>query len=111
MTIRLPSLLAVSAIATLSIGTLACTEAEQDRTAVEADAAGDNVEAATSEAGQELKEGAAAAGEVIESGAMKAAQAVETGAGNVADRLEREQAEAAAQGRPGAVDPVTDERQ
>jgi hypothetical protein len=47
---------------------------------------------------------------VIESGAMKAAQAVETGAGNLADRLEAEQAEAAAEGRPGAVDPATDER-
>jgi len=111
MTIRLPHLLTLSAIAVLSAGAMACTETEQDRTGAQADAAGDNVEAATSEAGVELKEGAAAAGEVIESGAMKAAQAVESGAGNLADRLEAEQAEAAAQGRPGAVDPATDERQ
>ncbi|WP_396594593.1 hypothetical protein [Brevundimonas sp. R86498] len=111
MIMRLSPLLALTAVATLSLGTMACTETEQDRTAVEADAAGDNVEQATSEAGQELREGAAAAGEVLESGAMKAAQAVESGAGNLADRLEAEQAEAAAQGRPGAVDPVTDERQ
>ena len=111
MTIRMPSLLAVSAIAVLALGAVACTEAEQDKTAAEADVAGDNAAAATAQAGQELKEGAAAAGEVIESGAMKAAQAVETGAGNLADRLEAEQAEAAAEGRPGAVDPATDERQ
>ncbi len=111
MTIRFPSLLAVSAVLALSGGLIACTEAEQDRTAAEADAAGDNAEAATAEAGEELREGAAAAGEVIESGAMKAARAVEEGAGNLATRLEAEQAEAAAEGRPGAVDPVTDERQ
>jgi Holliday junction DNA helicase RuvA len=52
----------------------------------------------------------AEAGEVIESGAMKAARAVEEGAGNVAARLEDNQAEAAAEGRPGAVDPATEQR-
>jgi hypothetical protein len=41
---------------------------------------------------------------------MKAARAVEEGAGNVATRLEENQAKAAAEGRPGAVDPATDER-
>ena len=41
---------------------------------------------------------------------MKAARAVEDGAGDVAARLEENQAEAAAEGRPGAVDPVTDQR-
>jgi len=88
MRIRLPSVLALSAVAALSLGVLACTEREQDQTAAGADAAGDNAEVAASEAGQELQEGAAAAGEVLESGAMKAAQAVEEGAGNLADRLE-----------------------
>lgn len=111
MNIRLSRLLVLSAVAALSTGAMACTETEQDRTATEADAAGDDVEVATAEAGQELQEGAAAAGEVLESGAMKAAQAVESGAGDLADHLEAEQAEAAAEGRPGAVDPVTDARQ
>ena len=41
---------------------------------------------------------------------MKAARAVEGGAGEVAERLEENQAEAAAEGRPGAVDPATEER-
>lgn len=111
MTIRFPSLLTASAIVALAGGVGACTGSEQDRTATQAETVGNDVEAATSEAGQELKEGAAAAGEVIEAGAMKAAQAVEKGAGGLADRLEAEQAEAAAEGRPGAVDPATDERQ
>ncbi|MBX9615410.1 MAG: hypothetical protein K2X25_07425 [Caulobacteraceae bacterium] len=111
MTIRFPKILALSAVAALSMGAVGCTETEQQRTTAEADAAGDSVGTASAEAGQELKEGAAAAGEVLESGAMKAAQAVESGAGDLADRLEAKQAEAAAQGRPGAVDPVTDERQ
>ena len=39
-----------------------------------------------------------------------AAQAVESGAGKVADKLETNQAEAAREGRPGAVDPATDTR-
>ena len=34
---------------------------------------------------------------------MKAAQAVESGAGKMADKLEANQAEAAAEGRPGAA--------
>ena len=41
---------------------------------------------------------------------VEAAQAVEEGAGKVADKLESNQAEAAAEGRPGAVDPATDTR-
>lgn len=111
MTIRLSRLLALSAVAALSLGALACTKAETDRTTAGAEATGDDVEAATTQAGQELKEGAAATGEVLEAGAMRAAQSVESGAGDLADHLEKEQAEAAAEGRPGAVDPVTDERQ
>lgn len=110
MTIRLSTLAAVSAVAVLSLGAVACTQSEQAETEARAEAAGDQAADATATAGQELKEGAAAAGEVIESGAMKAAQAVETGAGNVADRLEANQAEAAAEGRPGAVNPATDQR-
>ena len=47
---------------------------------------------------------------MIESGAMQAAQAVEAGAGNVAAHLEENQAEAAAEGRPGAVNPATEQR-
>ena len=41
---------------------------------------------------------------------MAAANAVEEGAGNLSDELEENQAEAAAQGREGAVNPATGER-
>ena len=110
MTIRIPSLLAVSAVAVLSLGAVACTDAEQERTEANAEAAGDNAEVAAAEAADKAGELAAQAGEVLEAGTMKAAQAVETGAGNVADHLEANQAEAAAEGRPGAVNPNTDQR-
>ena len=91
--------LTLAAFAALSLGAAACSPAEQQ----EAEA---NAEVAADKAG----EVAAEAGEVIESGAMKAARAVEDGAGDLAARLEENQAEAAAEGRPGAVDPTTDER-
>jgi hypothetical protein len=97
MTIRTKALLA--ATATLALGAAACTQAEQNKTEAHAETAADNT-----------AEAAAQAGEVIESGAMKAAQAVETGAGNVADELEENQAEAAAEGRPGAVNSETGRR-
>lgn len=87
------------AAAILALGAAACTPAEQEE-------AETNVEVAGDRAG----EVAAEAGEVIESGAMKAARAVEEGAGDVAAQLEENQAEAAAEGRPGAIDPATDER-
>jgi hypothetical protein len=97
VTIRTKALLA--ATAALALGAAACTQSEQDKAEVHAEAAADRT-----------GEVAAQAGEVIESGAMKAAQAVETGAGKAANELEENQAEAAAQGKPGAVDPATDER-
>ena len=97
MSIRTPSLLV--AVAVLSLGAAACTQAEQDRAEVKADAAA-----------EKTGDVAARAGEVLESGAMKAAQAVESGAGTVADKLEANQAEAAAEGKPGAVNPNTDRR-
>ncbi len=89
----------LAAIAAMSLGMAACSPAEQQEAEANAEVAGDRA-----------GEVAAEAGEVIESGAMKAARAVEDGAGNVAARLEENQAEAAAEGRPGAVDPATDER-
>jgi hypothetical protein len=92
-------IITLAAVAALSSGAVACTQAETDQ--AEADAA-----VAADQAGDV----AAQAGEVIESGAMKAAQAVESGAGAAANTLERNQAEAAAEGRPGAVDPATDQR-
>lgn len=91
--------LTLAAVAALSLGAAACTPAEQQKAETKAEVAGDKA-----------GEVAAEAGEVIESGAMKAARAVEAGAGNVGARLEDNQAEAAAEGRPGAVDPATDER-
>lgn len=97
MTIRTKALLAATAV--LALGAAACTQSEQDKAEVHAEAAADKT-----------GEVAAQAGEMIESGAMKTAQAVQTGAGNVADKLEENQAEAAAEGKPGAVDPATDER-
>jgi len=97
MTIRTPALLA--AVAVLSLGAVACTQAEQNKTEANAEVAADKT-----------GEVAAQAGEVIESGAMKAAQAVESGASSVADKLEQNQAEAAAEGKPGAVNPATDRR-
>ncbi|HUH23672.1 MAG TPA: hypothetical protein VLZ51_06390 [Brevundimonas sp.] len=90
---------AVAALAVLTLGAAACTQAEQNKAENTADVAADKA-----------GDVAAQTGEVIESGAMKAAQATEEGAANVADHLERNQAEAAAQGRPGAVDPATDQR-
>jgi hypothetical protein len=90
---------ALALIAALALGAAACTRAET--TEAKQDAA---------VAGEQTKDAAAQAGEVIEGGAMKAAQAVESGAGKVADHLEAEQAEAAAEGKPGAVNPNTDQR-
>jgi len=80
-------------------GPAACTPPGQETAGVKAGAAG-----------EQAQEAAAQAGEVVEAGAMKAAQAVEKGAGAVADKLEDNQAEAAAEGQPGAVDPATDRR-
>ena len=97
MTIRTQALPA--AVAALTLGAAACTQAEQKKPEAHAEAAADKTADVASQAG-----------EVIEGGAMKAAQAVETGAGKVADKLEGEQAEAAAEGKPGAIDPATDER-
>lgn len=95
---RIP-ILTIAAAAALTIGAAACTQAEQNEAQVKAEAAG-----------EKAADVAAQTGEVVESGAMKAAQAVEEGAGKVADKLEDKQAEAAAEGRPGAVDPATDQR-
>lgn len=91
--------LPLAAVAALSLGAVACTEAEQDEAQADANQAVDKA-----------GDVAAEAGEVIESGAMKAAQAIESGAGKAADELEENQAEAAAEGRPGAVNPTTDTR-
>lgn len=99
MTIRPVKTPILAALAVLSLGAAACTQSEQNQAERKADAAADRT-----------GEVASQAGEVIESGAMKAAQAVETGAGSVASKLEQNQAEAAAEGKPGAVDPATDER-
>ncbi len=97
MTIRTKALMA--SVAAMTLGAAACTQAEQDRTEAHAEAAADKTADVASQAG-----------EVIEGGAMKAAQAVESGAGKVADKLETEQAEAAAEGKPGAINPATDQR-
>lgn len=97
MSLRTPAMIA--AFAALTLGAAACTQAEQNKAETQAHTAA-----------AETKSAAAQAGEVVESGAMKAAQAVETGAGKVADKLEDNQAKAAAEGRPGAVDPATDQR-
>ncbi len=96
MTIRTVTLAAVAALA---LGAAACTPAEQQQAETNAD-----------DAGQTARDAAAQAGEVIESGAMKAAQAVEGAAGDAARSLEDNQAQAAAEGRPGAVNPNTGER-
>lgn len=97
MTTRTKALTALAAI--LTLGAAACTQAEQNKAEANAETAADKTASAASQAG-----------EVIEGGAMKAAQAVESGAGKVADKLENEQAEAAAEGKPGAIDPATDAR-
>ncbi len=89
----------IVAASALSLGMAACTEAEQERTEVKAE-----------QAGEAVGDAAAQAGEVIESGTMKAARAVEEGAGKLANKLEENQAEAAAEGRAGAVNPATGER-
>lgn len=100
----------ILAVAALSLSLGACTRSETAEAEQKAEVAGDHAQAAASQAGEVLESGASQAGEVLEAGAMKTAQAVETGAGKVADKLEEKQAEAAAQGRPGAVDPATDQR-
>lgn len=89
----------LAAFATAALGVAGCTPAEQQEAGAKAEVAGERA-----------GEAAAKAGEVVESGALKAARAVEEGAGNVATRLEENQAEAAAEGRPGAVDPATGQR-
>ena len=91
--------LGIAAASILALGASACTQAEQKKAETHAEAAG-----------EKAADVAAQTGEVVESGAMKAAQAVESGAGKVADKLEDKQAQAAAEGRPGAVDPATDTR-
>ena len=91
--------LGIAVASILALGASACTQAEQKTAEANVDAAG-----------EKAADVAAQTGEVVESGAMKAAQAVETGAGTVADKLEDNQAQAAAEGRPGAVDPATDTR-
>lgn len=92
-------ILTLAAASVLALGDAACTQAEQNKAENTAEAAGDKA-----------ADVAAQTGEVIESGAMKTAQAVEGGAGKVADKLEDKQAQAAAEGRPGAVNPATDQR-
>jgi len=99
MTIRLPSLIAVSAIALLSLGTVACTEAEQDKTAAEADAAGDNAAAATEEAGSALKEEASQVGSAIAAGAREAGQEIDEATDALATKAEEQKAETAADTR------------
>ena len=91
--------LTLAAVSVLALGATACTQAEQNQAQADAQVAGDKA-----------AEVAAQTGEAIEAGAMKTAQAVEESAGNIARDLEAKQAEAAAQGRAGAVNPITDER-
>ena len=95
--LTLPTGLVAVAALTLAVG--ACTRHETAEAEQKAEVAGDHAQAAASQAG-----------EVLEAGAMKTAQAVESGAGKVADKLENEQAEAAAEGKPGAINPATDQR-
>ncbi len=108
MSVRIPA--ALIAVAALTLGAAACTKSETTEAKSDAAVAGDKAEVAAAQAGDKAGEVAAQAGEVVESGAMKAAQAVEKGAGKVADHLEANQAEAAAEGKPGAVNPSTDQR-
>lgn len=97
MSVRTP--VALIAVAALTLGAAACTKSETSEAKSDAAVAGEQVRDATAQTG-----------EVIEGGAMKAAQAVQTGAGKVADHLEANQAEAAAEGKPGAIDPATGKR-
>jgi len=97
MSVRIPT--ALIAVVAVALGAAACTRTETTEAKQDAAVVGD-----------QTKDAAAQAGEVVESGAMKAAQAVEKGAGKVADHLEANQAEAAAEGKPGAVNPSTDQR-
>ena len=99
MIVRNKPWLAMAAVAALSLGAVACTEAEQEQAEQDAAVAGENIE-----------EGAAELGERIESGAMEAARGVENLAGDAAEELEENQREAAAEGREGAVNPETGER-
>lgn len=99
MTVHHKPLTVLVAVAALSLGAVACTEAEQQQ--AEQDAA---------IAGERIEQGAAELGERIEAGAMKAARGVEDMAGSAAERLEDNQREAAAEGRDGAVNPDTGER-
>jgi putative hemolysin len=73
MTFRPRTLMAVAVA--MSLGLVACTEAEQDEAQAETNEAAAETGMVASEVGDDLQAGAAQAGEVIESGAMKAAQA------------------------------------
>lgn len=100
----------LASAAVLALGTAACTQAEQQQAEANAEFAADDAAVAADNALDATKNAAATAGEVIESGAMKAAQGTENLAADARAKLEANQAEAAAQGRPGAVDPATDQR-
>jgi hypothetical protein len=99
MIVRNTPWLAMAAVAALSLGAVACTEAEQDQAGQDA-----------AEAGETIEQGAAELGERIESGAAAAARGVEDLSRDAAEELEENQREAAAEGREGAVNPDTGER-
>jgi len=92
-------ILTIAAASVLALGAAACTQAEQNKAEANAEAAGDKA-----------ADVAAQTGEVVESGAILDGLSRLHGAGKVADKLEDNQAQAAAEGRPGAVDPTTDTR-
>ena len=80
---------AIAAATLLSLGAVACTEAEEERTEAEAAEAGNDIEAGAESAGNALQEEAAQVGAAIEAGAQEAAQEID----EATDRLEQEAAE------------------
>ncbi len=81
--------LSLAAVAALTLGAAACSEADQDAAEANTEEAAADAGAATEKAGDALAEEASQLGDAIEAGAKEAAQEVD----EATDRLQKEAAE------------------
>ena len=86
---------ALTAVAALSLGAAACTEAEQD-----------NAEADVNEAGAALKEEASQVGSAIAAGAGEVAQEIDEGTDRLAQEAEEQKADTAADEKGNEAPPA-----
>lgn len=90
MTIRIPALAAVAALA---LGAAACTPAEQDKVQADANEAAARTGEAAQEAGTVVKEEASQVGSAVAAGAGEAAQEVDETTDALARRADQQKAE------------------